>query len=168
MRKFVVITLAFVLVAGLIVALGCGCDGDAPDAGAAEKGEEVKIQTEKGQDTVMRGEVTEEETGVPIFPGAETVEEESSTTRNEEGDVTWSGAVMLTDTPFTKVAEWYREMLSGRPGFEDMSSSMEDEQIAIFVFGAGDETKMVTICTGGTEYLAKTVISIGAGSGSEI
>jgi hypothetical protein len=167
LKKFADTALVFILLAGLAAALCCGCGNGAPDAGAARERDEVKIQTEEGEDTVSRG-VTEEEIGVPIFPGAKMVEEEASTTRNEEGDVTWSGVVMLTDTPFAQVSEWYRDRLSGRPGFEDMTSSLEDEQMAIFVFETGDDVKMVTICAGGTEYLAKTVISIGSGSGSDI
>jgi hypothetical protein len=141
-------------------------------SGCAKSGtEQVKVQTEGGEETVTRGqtngEITKGENDVPVYPGAEPVDDESSTTTDREGAVTWKGYMLVTEEPFSKVAGWYRNALSGKPGFDEISSSL-DKQMVIFRFQLNGETRMVTICPGGNEYLAKTVISIGAGSAEEV
>lgn len=117
---------------------------------------------------VLTAEVSEEDLGVPLYPGAEMIEGASGTvtTASEQEKVTWSGARLITDDSFSDVVAWYKGRLSGRNGFADMSMVSKDAEIGMFTFQEGDSIKTVIINHGDGNLEGKTVIEINADSGS--
>jgi hypothetical protein len=79
-----------------------------------------------------------------------------------------SARVYVTEEPFNTVVGWYRETLSGRPGYEEETSSLEDQEIGIFYFELDDAQKMITVTRGGKEHIGQTVISVCSSDDGEI
>ena len=103
--------------------------------------------------------------GVPIYPGAE-VEEGTAgkvETSDEEGTESMAGAVLRTNDSVDDVIAWYRDKLSGMPGFQDTSMEMEGEKLGMFSVQKGDETVTVMIAASDEGNYTEIVISVATG-----
>jgi len=114
---------------------------------------EVEIET---------GDVSEEEIGVPIYPGAKLEKNASGTVTDSSGK--YSAAVMYTDDDYDKVVAWYESELKGKPMYNKISQGGANESGTLFMYQDGDEYKTVTIGTDSTKK-GKTVIAVASGSG---
>lgn len=156
--------IAAVLVTLLLVT-GCGKTTVTVD----EK--ELDVETEEGSVKVTTGDVSEEELGMPVYPGAEMDKDAGGSVKTEgaDGKASWSTAVLWTDDPLEKVISWYKGELSGLPGYTEVNNmgGTPDEQGAMFMFQSGDTMKTVTIGTDTTTAgKERTVIAIVSGSGT--
>lgn len=152
MRKVLGIVLVGFMVFGLLALVGCGeksvtIETDEGAATISEDNGEVTLETEEGETTYSSSDISEEDLGVPIYPGAK-VEEGTAgrvTTEGAEGTEEIAGAVLITKDPVSKVTAWYKDQLQGEPGFTDTSMSMEGEELGMFSFQSGDTMKTVMI-----------------------
>jgi hypothetical protein len=157
MRKAIwVITAAF-LVSGILLVAGCGGSG-------------TSINNTKGSG--LTGGVSEAELGVPIYPGAKKQDVRAGMPpgfragpqQSGSSGPNWSGqsavqrparrrmAALWTPDPVDKVSAWYKEKLSGKTGFREVTPQFRANQSAggapaleIFSFKSGDTTKIVMI-----------------------
>ncbi|MBU1669531.1 MAG: hypothetical protein KKF41_15535 [Actinobacteria bacterium] len=170
MRKITIILLTAAFVIGVLTATGCGSGKTTivTDEGKAEISEEGnKIVTETGEGTTtteVADELpTEEDLGVPIYPDS-TYDKESSgsiSTTTEEGTSKIVSATLMTDDSVNKVVAWYKDKLSGMPGFSDVTASSEG---ALFMVGDEAEGRIVAI---DRNAQGKTEISIASRSGGQ-
>ena len=164
MRRMLVLVMAAALFIGAVAVAGCGkskvtMETDEGKVEVSEKGGKITTETDKGKTvTEVSDKVpTEEELGVPVYPNAK-VDKDSSgsiTTTTEEGTSTFVGASLVTDDSFSEVVAWYKEKLSGKPGFVDLS--MGSTETALFSVGTEEEGRIVAI---ETNEDGKTQISI--------
>ena len=112
------------------------------------------VQTKGSQVTVGAGALDQSKLGAPIYPGAKQVNGQSAATVNT-GSGSSSGAVLTTNDPFSKVADWYKSHMPA--GSEKGQFSQGGSQTADFVSGAGsaDQTSVVVMAKG-----AQTQITI--------
>jgi hypothetical protein len=161
MKKIIGLILVALLALGLVALVGCGGKKTTTKTG--------EFKTDEGTTTVTT--VTEEDIGVPVYPGAKMDENASGTvkSKNEKGEEVWSAAVLWTDDPVSEVVAWYRDKLKGKPGFTDLaqglSTSATGQEMGLFAFQEGDDFKMVTISEGTVDHPGETQIGIAAGSG---
>lgn len=141
MKKLVVPVFLLLAVALL---MGCGTKVTVTD-----KETKIEVDTPEGK---VESEVsdripTEEELGLPIYPDAELDKESSGTvdTTTEEGTASFKGVNLITDDPFSEVVAWYREKLSGMPGFLDMTLGQDSGENALFSVGTEGEAKIVGV-----------------------
>lgn len=172
MRKFVSLALVLALMFGVLLVVGCGGNEGTVKIGDeevkySEKDGEVTIETDEGKITSSDTEVTEEDLGCPIYPGAEMGEGESGSVSfsDGEGEGSMISATFYTKDSVAEVVAWYKEKLAGEPNLMDMSSSAGGEEMGMFTFGAGDEGVNVMITADGTDS-SKTMINITKGAGS--
>jgi hypothetical protein len=176
MKRALVLMLLGILVLGAVALVGCGSKVTVKTENGkvttTEKNGEVKVESEKGDTTVTTTKkVTESEIGVPIYPNAKMDENAagSVSTKNEKGETTWSAAVMWTEDPVADVVSWYRDKLSGKPGFTDMSTTSGGEALGLMMFQAGDNTlKTVTIGKNTVDHAGTTAIAISSASGADV
>ena len=172
MKKGLLITVVALLAVGLLVfAVGCGSSTTVKteEGEITEKNGETTIKTEEGETTFTEG-VTEEDLGVPIYPGAELDEESAGTvsTETEGGEETWSAAVLWTDDDISKVIDWYKDELKGKTGYTDTSMDLEGEKVGMLSFQEGDASKSVIIAEGEEGDPGKVQIVITSGTGLEM
>ena len=114
----------------------CGC------------GNKITTETDKGTQTSEESEElpTEEELGVPLYPGAKVYPESSGKiTTTTQGDTKeFIGVNLVTNDAYPEVVAWYREKLSGMPGFVDMTASSGSEN-TLFSVGSGQDGRIVGI-----------------------
>jgi len=139
-----------------VIVAGCGTEGSVSD-----KEVDIKASTPEGNvESKIKQEVpTEEELGLPIYPNAEVDKDASGTIENttKEGTSKYEGLVLITGDDYNTVVNWYRERLSGMPGFFDMTMGQSDSGTALFSVGTDKEARVVTI-TEGTD--GKTQITV--------
>ena len=168
MRKLIGVLLVALLVVGIVGVIGCGgtknvtIDKNGKKIDVQTENGETKVKTDEGEMTVTSS-VTEEEIGVPFYPGAKMDKEAPGmVTKNAEGEVT--GAVVLwTDDPPSEVIAWYREKLAGKPNFTEMTATADQ---ALFGYQEGDVAKTVAIGIGTVDNPGKTQIAIASAPGS--
>ncbi len=176
MRKLAILLLAGMLVAGTVAVVGCGGTRteeitlDEEDVKVTEENGEVKVETDEGEASVSTKVPTEDEIGIPIYPGAQMYEDSagSVTTTDEKGKTTYTAAVLYTDDPVAKVVEWYKDKLTGKPGFVDMSTTQAGEDVGLFMFQSGETLKTVTIAEDTDIHPGKTAIAVASVSGADI
>lgn len=156
MKRRLFVALVALLALGALCLAGCGSKAKVSLDGKDGK---VEVETEKGDVEIETKAPTEAELGAPIYPGAKAVENASGTVT--QGDTSYSASEFVTDDSVSDVLAWYRDELSGKPGFMDMSAP----EGGLLAFQDGDEFKMVTISTGVMSQEGKTVIVIGSGTG---
>lgn len=168
MRKLVALVALGLLVAGLLVFVGCGDSEttmmvEEEDVEITEKDGEITTRTEEGETrTRVSDELpSEEELGVPIYPDSE-VDPDSSgsvTTTTEEGTSRFSGVVLVTGDSPEKVIAWYKEKLAGEPNFSEFTMDDQNGTSALFTFGTEANAKTVAIEASN----GKTEIAIASG-----
>ena len=175
MKKATVVLLVLIMAFAVALAAGCGSkvtvQTEEGKVTTTEKNGEVKVESEKGETTITKTEVTEADIGVPIYPNAQMEKDAagSVSTKNEQGDATWSAAVMWTEDSVADVVAWYRDKLSGKPGFTDMSTTSGGEALGMMMFQAGDNTlKTVTIGKNTVDQPGTTSIAISSASGADV
>lgn len=176
MRKLVVLLLAGILVAVAVGAMGCGGTKtqkitlDEEDTKVTEENGDISVESDEGKTTVSTTVPSEEEIGIPIYPGAKMYEDSagSVTTTGDQGKTTYSAAVLYTDDPVSQVVAWYKDKLSGKPGLVDLSSVQGGEEAGLFMFQSGDTLKTVTIGKDTVTHPGKTSIAVASASGAEV
>ncbi len=170
MRK---LTVFLVLLLSIMLLVSAGCGGKKvtvrTEEGKVEYSEEsgkVKVKTEEGEATYGQEDVSEEDLGVPIYPGAKLVKGGGGSvkTKTEEGEGEFMTAAFTTSDSIDEVSEWYRSKLSGKPKFMDLSSTMAGKKTGMFMFQEGTAAKTVVISAGEGEQEGATVISISSGA----
>lgn len=156
MRKGLAIVVIAMVAVGLL-ALVVGCGG------------KKTVKTDEGETTYTTG-ITEEDLGVPLYPGAELDEGAAGTikTETEEGEEIWAGAILWTNDDISKVIDWYKDKLSGKPEFTDSSMDIEGEKLGMLTFQEGDTVKYVMITEGLEDTKGKVQISITSGAGMDM
>lgn len=174
MKRALVLMLLCILVLGAVALVGCGSkvtvETENGKVTTTEKNGEVKVESEKGDTTVTTTKkVTEAEIGVPIYPNAKMDENASlsAQTKNEKGETTWSTAVLYTQDPVADVVTWYRDKLSGKEGFRDMSLTQGGEVMGLFMVQSGDAIKTVSIGKNTVDHPGTTTIAIATAAGAE-
>ncbi len=157
MKRHVFTALAALLALCALFVAGCGSK---TGVSLTTKNGKVEVETDKGKVEVEKKAPTEAELGVPIYPGAEPVENASGSVT--EGDKTYSANQLVTVAPVSDVLAWYRGKLSGKPSFMDMTGP----EGGLMTFQDGAEVKMVTIGPGAVDQRGKTVIVIASGTGT--
>lgn len=177
MKKTAAVLLVAILVLAVALAAGCGSSDvtvktDEGEVTTSEKDGTVKVEGEDGETVVTTSEkISEEDIGVPIYPDAQMDEDTagSVSSKNAEGETTWSVAVMWTEDSVEDVVAWYRDKLSGKPGFTDMSAASGGEAMGMMMFQAGDNTlKTVTIGKNTVDRPGTTSIAISSASGADV
>lgn len=162
-----------VLLLTIFLLLGAGCGGkkvtvktEEGKVEVSEKSGEVKVKTKEGEATYSQEKITEEDLGVPIYPGASLVKEGSTSvrTKTEEGEGVFMAASFVTGDSIEEVTEWYRSKLSGKQNFMDLSSTVGGKKSGMFMFQEGGTAKTVTISAGEDEQKGKTLIAISSGT----
>lgn len=100
--------------------------------------------------------VTEDETGILVYPGAELLEGGSRSESTEDGMSTMSGGVLLAGDEVLRVVTWYKERLSGMKDLLDVSMVEGGEETGTFEFTSEGARKYVNITKG--EETGKTEI----------
>lgn len=163
MKKTFVLFLVVALLFGIIAIAGCGGDKTVTeeDVTITEKNGDVTITDEEGKETYTES-LSEEDLGVPIYPGSKMSEGDAgSVTTETAGEATTvSGAVLFTTDPLDKVIAWYKDELQGKAGFTDTSMSAEGETVGMFSYMDGEEMKTIIIGeaddTDGTEIIVSS------------
>ncbi len=157
----------------IFLLLGAGCGGkkvtvrtEEGKVEVSEKSGEVKLKSEKGEASISKEKITEEDLGVPIYPGAAISKDGSASvkSRTEKGESVFMAATFVTEDSIDEVTEWYRSKLSGKQNFMDLSSTVGGKKSGMFMFQEGNTAKTVTITAGEDEHKGKTLISISSGT----
>ncbi len=112
------------------------------DVRRTASGRSVDIQTPVGSMRVKAGEISEQQLGLPIYPGARHKEKKGATISLEVPSATAVQVVAAefeTDDPLEKVAAFYRERLGG--SFSERSG----KNMAEFVMRQGEQQKLVVV-----------------------
>lgn len=165
MKKWMIMFLVLGLFMGLLAVAGCGGEAEETSSGevtVGEEGESVTMETEEGTVTYEGGEdePSEEDLGVPIYPGAEYVSGSggSATATTEEGATLYAGGEWITDNGIDEVVDWYTDKL----GDPDYTTSEGGQKSVIWMKGdTSDNITTVTI----TEEDGEVKITIGRISG---
>lgn len=127
MRRATVSILVFLLIACLFLVIGCGekkATVETPEGEIefTEDDDGMTIKTEEGETSFSSENLTEEDLGIPIYPGATMVDEEVSSymDKDAEGNITSLVASLQTKDPVADVVAWYREQLSGEQDFSEI------------------------------------------------
>lgn len=128
----------FALMLGLAVT-GCG---DNDDSKEDEKTIDIDLEVSEAMTTIEK-----EDLGVPLYPGAELQSEEVAVrvTTGPEGKWQYIGAVLVTSDEVSVVTEWYRNELSSKERFADMSYEENGEPVGMFDFLLGEEERTLII-----------------------
>jgi len=110
LKKILAGALTIGLLAAVLQVTGCGAKTTPGKSGDQAQG------AEEGNYTVSEQAPTEEQLGVPIYPGAQLVPGSGGVTTSggSEGDVTNVGAIYETDDGLDEVVAWYTGKL-GQP-----------------------------------------------------
>ena len=172
MKKVLVLLLVAAMVVGVLALAGCGekkvtVETEEGAVEVTEENGEVTMTGEEGE-KVTTEEVSEDDLGIPIYPGSKVQEGTAASVTTETADGTESGAlaVLETDDPISKVIAWYKDKLSGETGFTDTSMAMEGEEIGMFSFQDGDLLKSVIIGT--SDETGKTEIVLSSSTAPEM
>lgn len=129
LKRITALLLVVGLAAALLLVTGCGGDDNSFETPEGRvtveepqeegQGGKLKVESESGETTIEVSEEapSEEELGVPVYPGAEYVEGSGvsgKVTSGEGGEFETSGAEFTSADGIEQVAAWYRERL-GEP-----------------------------------------------------
>jgi hypothetical protein len=167
LKKTLVLLMLLGLVAGLIVAAGCGGDKTTvkipggEEVTVEEDGGEVTYQTDEGEVTYETSDKppTEADLGAPIYPDAEYVPGSGGTASatSPEGEFATAGAEFTTEDSYDDVVGFYTDEL-GAPMYED--TAMKE---ATWMLQINEESfTVVTV----TEEGGEVIISIGRMAGT--
>ncbi len=113
--------------------------------------------------------VTEEELGVPIYPGAEAQKDGTSSVSISGGSAEtrgWIGvAVFVTEDGMDEVVAFYREKLS--KGVRTVETTNDGKRSAVFQVQAPQGWRMVTVEEDGAEATTKIVIASVTGKSAQ-
>lgn len=153
----IVVALLFVGVTSIPVLAGCGGEktSTTEEETITEKDEEV---TSEDETKVSTEGISEKDIGVPIYPGAETGEDDASFLATKKGEV--SLVTLYTDDDVGKVISWYKDKLSGKSEFVDSSMTIDGEKMGLYFFEEGGEEKAITIMGADPGDPGKTTIII--------
>ncbi len=156
MRRFLIVALAIALVAGTAALSGCGNGKVSVETGEGK----VEVDTEKGSLSIDTETPTEEEIGIPVYPGSTS---EGRINLSESGGTT-SAAVLWSDDGADEVIAWYKEELSGKPEYNEISMSEGENPAVMITYRDGSTIKMVTIGVDQYDHPGKTKIALGGGT----
>jgi hypothetical protein len=156
MRRILAVTLLLALVAGAAVLSGCGSGKVSVETGDAK----VEVDTDKGSLSIDTNAPTEEEIGIPVYPGATS---EGSIDLSESGESA-AAAVLWSDDDANKVIAWYKEELSGKSEYNEIQMSEEGNPALMITYRDGSSIKMVTIGVDQYDHPGKTRIGLGGGT----
>lgn len=109
------------------------------------------------------GTVTEEQLGVPIYPGAEPERDGSGSVSVGGGSAGWLGvAAYRTNDPVDEVVAFYREKLGSDVTVAEQSTS--GKKSAVFQLESPKGWRMVTIAEDDSENITKIVIASVSGN----
>jgi hypothetical protein len=156
MKKVLVFALMAALLACVIGLVGCGGESvtvktDEGEVTVGEKDGGVSVETEEGETKLSTRMPTEDELGVPIYPDARMDENAQLAFKDTKVAVMWT-----EDVP-DKVIAWYKDKLSGKPGYQELINTPTE---AMLVTQAGDVIKMVTIGKNTVDHPGTTSIGI--------
>ncbi len=167
MKRFLLLVLALGLVISVVALAGCGKKETTiktPEGEVTVKegeGGELTIRGEEGETTYKMSEEapSEEELGVPIYPGAEYVVGSGGSVKStsEGEEVTTASGQFTTGDDIEEVISWYRDRL-GAPMIENASP----REVSWMKSG---EDYFVTVSV--NEEEGKTTISIARFSGTQ-
>ncbi|MBN2167614.1 MAG: hypothetical protein JW738_00090 [Actinobacteria bacterium] len=174
MRKTAILMLSLLVITCLVLQTGCGKEKTASKTpeGSVEVTEDengMTIKTEEGE-TIISGEaLSEKDLGIPIYPGAEMVDESVSSyiEKDTEGRVTSLFATLQTQDSVSKVTGWYKEKLAGEPDFLDSTMSSGVDQMGMFSFQSGDLRTTVMVAKD-IEGKGVTIIQVNSNKPPEI
>ena len=167
MKKMLVLLLITALVMGVVALAGCGekkvtIEGEDGEVDITEKDGDVSVTDEGGDTTKITTDVSEDDLGVPFYPGAE-VTMGSVVSSSGEG-----GASLSTKDSIAEVSAWYKDKLSGEPSFVDTSMDIEGEEVGWFSFQSGDSVATVMIVQDETSGQTSINIAIAPGEIPEL
>lgn len=116
-------------------------------AGCGGGGKTYTVKNKEGRTEAHKlREIGAEELGVPVYPGAVLQQPAGMVeSTDEEGKEVTRGAILETKDPVAEVVDWYRANLSSMPEYSDTSTKVKGEDVGIFSFKSGEETKFVTV-----------------------
>ncbi|MBN2167612.1 MAG: hypothetical protein JW738_00080 [Actinobacteria bacterium] len=173
MRRFSGVLLAVVLLLNLLGLVGCGIkeqsgniDRENIKVSSSEEG--ITFKSGKNETVVLSEELSIEDLGIPVYPGAHMIDDASSSyaEKDAEGKIKWMAACLETEDSVSEVINWYKEKLADEPGFSDSALTDENTEIGILSFQSGDLRTTVTITTG-NEYPYKTTVQVTKSSAAE-
>lgn len=157
MKKALAVLMILILALGAATLVGCGEEKKEVKV-ETEEGD-VKIDTEKGDVEVSTETPDEEEMDIPVYPGADAVENAAGSVT--EGGSTFAAREYITDDSVAEVLAWYRGELSGEESFLDMSTA----QGGLLSYQSDDLIKTVTVAPGTGEQAGKTLIVLSTATG---
>lgn len=170
-RFVVFITLALIFL--LIPSAGCRknegpVDTSQSSVEVSTNEEGLKFTSGDDETVVLSEELSEEDLGIPVYPGAVMLSDPSSSfaETDGEGNIKWMTACLETEDTVSEVIKWYKGKLADKPGFSDSTLTGKGTEIGILSFQSGDLETTVTI-TSGTEYPYETTIQVTSNSVSE-
>lgn len=167
MRKVLVLLLVAAMVMGIVVLAGCGekkvtIEDDEGSVDVTEKDGEATITGEKGEKYRTK-EIDEKDLGIPIYPGTKVQEGTAASVTPEDTDESRSIAILETKDSVSKVSAWYKDKLSGKPGFTDTSMASEGVEVGMFSFQDGDQLKSVIVGLNDETGMTEIVLSSASG-----
>ena len=171
MKKILVLLLVTVLIMGVVALAGCGekkvtIEGEDGEVEITEKDGDVTMTDESG-DSFTTKEISAEDIGIPIYPGAKLQDGTAAaiTTEGTDGAESGSIAILQTKDPVSKVTAWYKDKLSGETGFTDTSMAIESEEVGMFSYQDGNLLKSVIIGSNDETGMTEIVLSSGDAEG---
>lgn len=157
MRRVTVIMAVIIVLFLFLMAAGCGNKEQAESPGSDRRASDDTSEPEEIFVTI-----TEDEIGVPIYPGALAIESLLLEGSNAIGecDYKYSSAELSTDDTVEEVTDWYREALSGKPGFEEIQEGYSAGDAHVFSFDASDCCRMIIVMPSDDFRLGLTLIVI--------
>ncbi len=128
------ILLSLLLIIGLLV----GCTKEMQE-------KEEKKQMDRATNQIKTRTPTEAEMGVPVYPNA-FIEMDDETTCSDE---------MYSEDDFEAVVAWYREKLSGMPGFRDTTMASDEGDRKLFTMDSPEGRRAVSISRDGGRTLIR-------------
>lgn len=107
--------------------------------------------------------ISEAELGLPIYPGAEIMEDSilKVVTQHPGGEVMVFEAEFISNDPVATIVAWYKERLQGQPGFQEgMTITTPGDEQRSFNVRSGDVLRSVDITQDKLDYPGKALIDL--------
>lgn len=159
MKRHLIIVLVLSMVCCCLLITGCG--------GGNDSGKNASTVPDATEDW-KTGDITAEQLGVPIYPGAQMDPEQSGALSGkdagDEGE--WLRGVFYSDTAPGDIKAWYTEQLSGKEGFTDVSMSSEKGETGMLTYTSGETVYQVIIKTSTNSEKGNSMIEITSMTGT--
>lgn len=140
MKRAFILLIILTMIFSCLLTAGCG--------GGDDSAKEASTTPNTAEDW-KTSDITAEQLGVPIFPGAQMDAEQSGALSGEDaGDEgEWLRGVFYSDSQVADVKAWYTQQLSGKEGFTDVSMSSSKGETGMMTYASGETVYQVIIKT---------------------